>query len=495
MIRLPKLNLSDFDPREFLSRNRRPGSSLLGISLDGRRLEAVVLRRSGDGFRVQNAFAASLELNLLTDAPELVGREIRNHLNHAGISERQCAVCLPLDWALTQHVQVPELPPEDVEAFLNTEAERGFPFAPDTLSIASSHCRAPSGAELATLIAVPKEHLATLQKILKAAQLKPLSFSLGMPALQPVAGAPGEGLAALGLSENNVELQVTCGGGIAALRALEGAMEQDGVRKVPYADVVARDLRITLGQLPAEFRDSVRKLRIFGNREYFERFADDLTSRAKLMGLEVEVVRAYAQNQFGAGAAMPADAVVAPGLSLAARLLAGQGAEFEFLPPRVSAWQQFNNRYSSGRLAWASGAAGTVALLVVLAFLVQQWQLSHWRSKWETMKPRVTELDKMQQQIRRFRPWFDDSFRTMSILHRLTEAFPEDGSVSAKRIEIKDPGIITCRGIARDYPSLLKVRDRLRASKDLTDVQSPQMQGKAPIQFSLQFRWSPRGGQ
>jgi hypothetical protein len=493
MIRFPKFNLTELDPRSMLSRKSRVGSSLLGLTLDGRRVEAVVVRRVGESFRVQHTCGATLELNLLTDEPELVGREIRKHLDRAVIAERQCAVCLPLDWALTLHVCVPELPPEDVEAFLNTEAERGFPFPPETLSVASSRCRAAGGALLATLIAVPREHLSRLQQILKAAQLKPLSFSLGMPALQPVAGAPGEGLAALGLSENSVELQITSGGGIAALRALEGAMEQDGLHKVPYADVVARDLRITLGQLPPEFRESVHRLRIFGNREYFERFAEDLTARAKLMGLEVEVVRGYTERQFGVP--MATDAVVAPGLSLAARLLAGHSADFEFLPPRVNAWQQFNNRYSSARVAWVGTAAGCTALLVLLAFLGQQWQISRWQKRWDAINPRVTELNKMQQQIKRFRPWFDDSFRTLSILQQLTEAFPEDGTVSAKRVEIKDPGIVTCSGVARDYPSLLKVRDRLRAAKDVTEVQSPRMQGKTPIQFSLQFRWNARGGQ
>jgi hypothetical protein len=480
-------------PRALLSRKRSPGSSLLGLSLDGHRLEAVVIRKSGDSFRVQNTFGASLELNLLTNDPELVGREIRNHLDRAGIDERQCSVCLPLDWALTLHVSVPDLPPDDVENFLSIEAERGFPFAQDTLSIVNSRCRAPSGAQLATLIAVPKEHLATLQKILKAAQLKPLSFSLSMPALQPVAGSPGDGMAALGVSENNIELQVTCGGGIAALRALEGAMEQDGVHKVPYADVVARDLRITLGQLPAELRETVRKLRVFGNRDYFERFAEDLTSRSKLMGLEVEMVRGYAPDQFGIR--MPSDATVSPALSLAARLLAGLAPEFEFLPPKVSAWQQLAQRYASGKLAWAGGAAGAIAAIIILAFAVQQWQLSRWRDKWGTMKNRVAELDKMQQQIRKYRPWFDESYRTLTILQELTEAFPEDGSVSAKRIEIKDPGIITCSGVTRDRTALLRVRDRLSALKDVADVQSPQFQGKSPIQFSLQFRFTPRGGQ
>jgi hypothetical protein len=484
---MPRFTLNELDPRALLTGKRRIGSSLVGIALDGHRLEAVVARRSGDTFRVQQSTAASLELNLLTNDPLLVGREIRNHLDRAGIEERQCAVCLPLDWALTLHIPVPEMPAEDVEAFLDTEAERGFPFAPDTLAIAKTRCRSPKGALLATLIAVPKEHLATLQKILKAAQLRPVSFSLGMPAMQPVSGPAADGVAALGLSENNVQLQVTCGGGIAALRALEGAMEQDGVHKRPFADVVARDLRITLGQLPAEFRDSVRKLKVFGVSDDFERFAEDLTTRSKQIGLSVELIRTYAQDQSGLSIADAA--AVSPAVSLAVRLLTGQAAEFEFLPPKVSAWKQFSDRYSSGKLVWSGAAAGAVAVVVLLAFLIQQWQLTRWQARWDAIRPKVTEVDGMQQKIKQFRPWENGTFRTLSILKRLTEAFPEDGAVSAKRVEIRDPAIVTCSGVARDIPAMLNLRNQLRAMKEVGDLKIQQFRGKAPVQFSFQFRW------
>jgi hypothetical protein len=283
---------------------------------------------------------------------------------------------------------------------------------------------------------------------------------------------------------------VSCGGGIAALRALQGAMEQDGVRKRPYADVVARDLRITLGQLTPELRETVRKLRVFGGSDDFDRFADDLASRSKSMGLEVELVRTYPPAK--SGMRMPSGTPVSPAVSLAARFLAGQGAEFEFLPPKVSAWKQFSNRYSSGKLAWTGAAVGVAAVVVALAFGIQQWQLVRWQTKWGAIKPRVTELEKMQDEIRRFRPWFDDSFRTLSILRRLTEAFPEDGAVSAKRVEIRDPAIVTCSGVARDINSALKVRNQLLAMKEVSDMQMEQFRGKTPVQFSFHFRWTER---
>ena len=458
-------------------------TSLLGLALDGHRMHAVLLRRNNGSALVQNSAAASLQLNLLTDDPQLVGREIRNHLDRAGLTTRACSVCVPLEWALTAQTAIPNLPPEDVESFLNIEAERAFPFGQDALATTTSRCKAEGGAEFATLIAIPREHLARLQLVLKAAQLKPLSFSLPMPALQDPAQADG-GVAAVAIGESGVELQVTSGGGIAALRTLQGALEQEGVHKKPYVDVVARDLRITLGQLPAELRQSVHNVRVFGDGPEIGRFADELRARAKLMGLEVQLIRRYADGAMGVKA--PEDAAVSPALSLALRVLMGPGAPLEFMPPRVSAWKQLTHRYSSGRLATIGAVVGGVFLMLALVFMVQQWQLSRWRARWQTMKPRVARLEDMQQQIRKYRPWFDDSFRCLNILNKITEAFPEDGSVYAKSVEIRDPGSVTCSGTARDQQALLKVVDQLRATKEIGSVQVDVIRGK---QFTINLRW------
>ena len=90
-----------------LLRTKRAPSSVLGLALTGSRLEGVVLRRSNGSLRVQKTFAASLALNPLTGDPELVGREIRNHLEQAGVRERRRAVCIPLGWALVLQTKVP----------------------------------------------------------------------------------------------------------------------------------------------------------------------------------------------------------------------------------------------------------------------------------------------------------------------------------------------------------------------------------------------------
>src|SRR5512138_1143085 len=111
---------------DFLKLNQQTLSSLLGLTLDGSRLEGVVLRRTNGSLQVQQTFSATLSLDPLTNDPVLVGREIRNHLEAAGIRERRCIFGLPLKWALVVHTKLPELPEADVASYLEVEAERGF---------------------------------------------------------------------------------------------------------------------------------------------------------------------------------------------------------------------------------------------------------------------------------------------------------------------------------------------------------------------------------
>jgi hypothetical protein len=488
-------NLIKLDPRRLAPRHlpafkRQPGSSLLGLALDGSRLEGVAVRRTNGSVEVKKSFSVSLSLEPLTNAPELVGREIRKHLDAAGIRERRCAVCVPLNWALTLTVKLPDLPPEDLDSFLQIEAERGFPYGPEALLVQRSLFRTPGGDRYATLVAIPRDHLTRLEAVLHAAQLRAVSFSLGISVLQRPEADPAHPVLAMAVGESSVGLQVSAGGGVAVLRTIEGAFEIEGGAPQFQVEPVARELRITLGQLPSDVRDSVRHLRLYGRGERAEEIAEQLAPRVKTLGILMEQVKSYAADEFGVR--LPADAAVSPALSLAVRCLAGRGVGLEFLPPKVSAWKQFAARHSSRKLFLAGAAAGAVALLIALAFLVQQWQLRHWRSKWAGMKAQVNELNFVQQQIKRFRPWYDESFRSLSVLRRLTEAFPEDGSVTAKTVEIRDPALVTCSGTARDQQALLRTLDRLRAAREVSGLQVEQMRGGTPMQFTFNFQWGER---
>jgi hypothetical protein len=473
-------------------RKRRRLTSLLGLALDGGRLDGVVLRRSNGSLQLQQSFSVALTLDPLTAAPELVGREIRNQLDAAGVRERHCVLGVPLKWVLTAHTELPPLPEADAASLLQMEAERGFPCDTTTLRLVHSRCPLPAGKQHVTLAGIPNSQLAALEQVLAAAKLKPVSFALGLAALQPPAAENSNGVLALAIGESTVSLQITCGGGVAALRALEGAIENPNGRPALLPDLVARESRITLGQLPAELRDAVKRIRIFGPRELAQQLADEMELRFEPMGLSVEVVKAYSPDEFGVQ--LPPEASLSAAFSLAARSLAGQMPAFEFLPPKLTIIEQFAAKYSSGRLRTIGAVAAGIVALVGGMFLIQQIQLWRLRSQWSGMSAKVLELQGVQGQIRQFRPWFDDSFRDLAILRQLTLAFPEDGVVTAKTIEIQAGNTVSCSGNARDNASLLATLAKLGAADGVSNLKVDLIHGKAPMQFTFDFQYGNGGG-
>ena len=146
--------------------------SVLGLSVVDGQLRVAHVARAKSAIAVVRSASAKLSLDLLHPEAELVGREIKNHLEAAGIRERNCVIALPPSWIMTQHAKLPELSAEDQASLLQIEAEKGFPVDPDELQIARSPHRSSESAYV-TQLAVRRDQLTRLSTVLKAAGLKP----------------------------------------------------------------------------------------------------------------------------------------------------------------------------------------------------------------------------------------------------------------------------------------------------------------------------------
>ena len=124
------------------------------------------------------------------------------------------------------------------------------------------------------------------------------------------------------------------------------------------------------------------------------------------------------------------------------------------------------------------------------AFLWQYWRLSRLENEWRAIEPRATEVETLQQRVRQFRLWFDDSPQALLIARKLAEAFPEDGAVWAKQVGIKDLSEVSCSGSAQGDQDWFRMRDSLRTTKGVEDLRFSQVGGSSPLQFSLSFRWN-----
>jgi hypothetical protein len=473
---------------KFKLRKRRKLGSVLALTLEGGMLEGVVLRRTNGSLQKLQSFSAPLTLDPLTAEPELAAREIRNALDAAGIRERACVLGIPLKWVLSAQTEMPPLPPADAASLLQLEAEKGFHDA-DSLQISASSSHLAEGKTLVLLGAVPQAHVAALDQILTAARLKPVSFSPGVCALQIAGGTNAAGVMALAIGENTVSLQVTAGGGVCALRALDGAVESEGGHRALQTDVIAREARVTLGQMPAVLREQVKVIRIFGPRDLALQLGDAMELRFEQQGLKVDVVSAYAPDTFGAG--LPPDAPVSAAFSLAANALLERMPAFEFLPPKPTLIERLATKYSSGRLRTTGAVAAGVAVLVAAVFLFQQFQLWRLGHQWAAMSAKVAELQKIQNQIQQYQPWYAGNYRTLQILRELSLAFPETGDVTARVITIRDDGSVNCSGNAQNNAALLAVESQLSGAPGVTDVHREQSRGnKPPIQFVFTFKFN-----
>ena len=456
---------------------RRAPQSVLAVAFAGGRLVAAHVARSKNAVAVLRTAAVPLSVDLLHPEPELVGREIRGHLDAAQLKERSCIVVLPSEWVMTQHSAVPELSAEDTDSLLQIEAEKGFPNGPDELHIARSSQRA-GGERFATQLAVRREQVGRLSEVLRAAGLKPVSCTVGLPSLEGAVPAVGPGRMTLWIEGSAATLLIAAGGGIAAFRTLEAVIDSEAGEQVVNTAALLRELRITLEQVPPALRSEVKELSVRGDAAAVGSLAGGLAAWAAEAGVSIDTVASERK--------VPAEELVE---QAGLRFLRDGAPVLEFLPPRPSRFAQLVARYNSRRLATAGVAAAAVLVIIGGAFEWQQYQLWSLRSDWEAMEAEVKELDGVQARIREFRPWYDTSFRNLSILKKVVDCFPDNGSVTAKGFEVHSPSTVTVTGTARDNASLLRTLDLLRQSKEVQGLKIEQIRGKTPAQFTFTFRW------
>ena len=455
---------------------KRP-TSVVGLSVTEGQLRLVHVARAKQAVAVIRSATAPLTLDLLHPEAELVGRELRNHFEAAGIRERHCIVALPPAWVMTQHSAVPELAPDDLASLLQIEAEKGFPSDPDELQITRSSQQA-ANQRFVCQLAVRKDQLDRLADVMRLAGLKPVSFSLGLAALPGAMGTDAEGCVTLVVEPKGASLLIAAGGGIAAFRTLEASIDSENGEAVVNGAALAREIRITFEQVPPVLRQDVRRLVLRGHEQMVPQLAEILGPWAADAGLAVDARPATAKS---------VGEEIAEQLAL--RVVRDGPPALEFLPPRPSRWSVLMARYSSKRLATAGFAAAAAVVALLLAFGWQEYRLWTLRSEWAGMAAQVADLEATQGRIREFRPWYDTSFRNLTIMKRVVECFPDNGSVTAKTFEIHSPASVSVSGTARDNASLLRTLDQLRQAREIQGLKIEQIRGKTPAQFNFTFRW------
>ncbi len=448
--------------------------STLAITVESGRVAVDLVKREDGASRV----AASFELPMGADAVvangEKAGRELAAQLATAGIRERRCVVCIPASWALTTSTDVPEIGADDLRGYLELRAEREFPIPVAELRLAHSAFTAPDGKQRATLAAVPARKMEAIERMLAAAECRAVSISLGLDSCLPKSELP----AAMHFVANgtHVDLVIAAGGGIAAVRSLPSPADAEAFDAAGFS----REVRITLGRLPDALRQQVTQARFSGAAAAAENLCLEIRQHLARMGIDSRL------QQTPADGAHPGAALDAAELHLR-----HQPVVFEYLAPEINRWATAVRQLEDPRRRWIAGAIAGSILLLAITFMVRSHIANSLDAEWDGMRRKVADLESLQQRIRQFRPWFEPAPQNLQIVEGLAAAFPDQGDVWAKSVQVTDGTKVTCNGFARSQSALLAWFDRLRARKDVTGVQVQQVRGDNPIQFSVTYKWEP----
>ncbi len=465
--------------------------SLLSISLNRDRLLATETRRQGDRLLVTRSIDVALNLDPLTADPKLAGRELADHLAAAGIRERRCLICLPLSWALTMQVDLPDLAEEDLNAFLHIQAEREFPYALSDMTLAHSRFHRPNGGQGAVVVSAPRSHIEALQAVFRAAGLRILAITL-RPAAVGADLRDSKGSAAILINRSGMDLMILGGGGIQALRRLDTRLPELHSGDPFDPDPVARELRITLGRRAESTENGDRVVYVFGNNRQLDCIVPPLNDAMARIGWRVE--GRSARLGFECDYQIDTEPDI-PAVAAAGRLIFGLPLELLFDIEKRKRHTKLWGKTYTRRTVQFGGAAVAIAFLFLLVLLAREWRLANLESQWKSMAPAVAQAEKLREEANRLRPWHGARSESLAIVKCITEAFPEEGSLWTTSIGIKAMARIKAECRATNPEAFETMRAALNEAPFVNDVSLPNIkQAKAsqgqPASCTLEFLWS-----
>jgi hypothetical protein len=472
---LPVLGKVDFAQL----RKRLQVRSYLALTLESERIVITALRSDASQGAPRPPLTVAVGADEVVRHPEKAGQSVALALAAAGWRERRCVVCVPPGWALSTATDLPAMTPDDLRGFLEIRAEQEFSLPAGDLRLGYCVYTLAGGQPRATLAVVSGKRLKAVETLVETLGKKLVSVSLALAEAltdpQPTLHFQANG--------SHTDVIVTGGGGaIAALRSLASPL---GTEEAPFdPGAFCREVRITLGRLPISIRKEVIQAQFGGSEASARRLCLEIRGDLQRMGIS-----APDGDEAAADPAMSND----PGAAAAAagRLLRGETVPFEFVVPEVRRWEATLTRLNIQKNRRVAGAVVGLILLPLFLFFVRSEMESHLNNEWDAMRDNVAQLDALQQKIHRFRPWFNPAPETVQALETLIAAFPEQGDVWAKSIQITPGYHVTCTCFARNYSVLQPMLDRLRARPGITGLQVGQTRGDKPVQFSITYLWQP----
>jgi hypothetical protein len=335
----------------------------------------------------------------------------------------------------------------------------------------------------ALICAVLKRHVDAVLEVLRAAGLKVMSVSFGLiPIFESVKKKDSIYLFA---HKFGLDMGISSGESLVTLRSFSDVIDSgpDGVSV--DAKNILRDLKITLGQIPEEQRQKIRNAFVFGHTERLDSIVEDLEKGLLKTGIQINAAQSPGAESLDPEADLKSVSPAA--FSFAFRNINGFSSSMELMPPRISRLKKIADIVSKRGTIWISAAAITLLFIIVITFYFQSRYLNRLQKKWIELEPEYQAAELIQDNIRKYRPWFGNSIRSLVIMEQITSAFPEEGTVYVKSLEFRNLSKVTCTGESESNREWLKMLEKLRKIPGIEGLQVQQVRGEKPLGFTFTF--------
>lgn len=463
---------------------KKDHSSVLGISIDQNQITLAVVEKNGKGVRVSKTATATMALDILSNEPELVAQEIRNHLQTAGITETHCVFSIPVQWVMSQWMELPTLAKEDESNFIQLHAEREFPFPLQDLSVSNSIFQENEDQKYAFVSAVPSRQVETIKTIFQIAKLNLVSITVGIANFEEY----DDLRMVLQKREQGTNCFIQSKSSIIFIRNFEYNSSEYENEFEFDTDRFKREMRITLSQLPKSSRANFNQIHLYGPESWCDSIQHGISSLPDFSNIAVEhkTIHQFIHQMDSPVCSYQYSAAVGSAYSFIQK----QKSELEYLPPYVSRIERIFKQVSSKRNLVIGEVAAVFLVIFAGLFGYQYWQYSQLSSRWDAIADQVAELETIQQNMKTYRPWFHQGMPSLMVMKTVTDTFPEEGSIWVKSLQIENESMITCNGFAENNQVFLSTYDRLKEQENIGLLQVKQQSGNAPMQYSFQFQWS-----
>ena len=454
---------------------------ILGIALSPESLSVAEITINGNGRRkLLHASDFAFPANLSLATPAELGKAFAQHLKTHHVSTRDAAVGAPAKWFVTRRKELPPARPEIAAASLRLQAEAEFASELNSLVIDYAGDADPAQPSSALLVATSRTNIDACNAFARAAGLHLYSITATGFAL---AEASSENLgrsAILHVTRSAAELVIQNNGSPIFLShiALPPAATD-----APAS--LANEMRRALAGTSAKGKTN---LVLSSNSQVDPGLSTALADRLSIPVAVADIASRVHSDEIDPHHFAPSIAVGLSALSGArspVNLVASRLA-----PPR--------SRMSRRPFVWAAALVATLIIAGIIAVTdlhSRQRELADMNQRLDAMADDIKTAEARAQRLAFARNWAPRQPQYLSCLAALTNLFPDEGSIYATNLALRENMAGQVSGKASSNQQILSLLDRMKddrhfASPKLLDMREAG-QSTRDVAFTIGFSFRP----